>query len=136
MKERTRQLKQRKESRRKQQRRKKRQEAAMLATQSRNHLLCTTGKILAAEGEANRRCIEWYGFVSDYYSPEWRNRLNALSNMSVATYLAQPNKLAFHDLCSFLTPPPGCLMTLGLGLKFIIERPRPPSNFLCCMDRF
>ena len=46
-----------------------------------------------------------------------------MNSMSVRELMDKPRKLAFHNLCTYLKPPPGTRELLGLGPKFCV---RPP----------
>jgi hypothetical protein len=56
--------------------------------------------------------------------------------MSPNEYYTRPGNMAFHNLCTTATPPPGTAALLGLGLKFCIEPPRPYQNLDNSMRRF
>jgi len=131
-----RKVSERKESRRTQQRCRKRKEAKEIAAKTHSHYLRTASKIASAERAADCQCIEWYGFISNCYNPEWLNRLRALAQMNAAHYVARPSNVAFHNLCTYLTPPAGCLFLLGLGHKFCIESLQPPADFQQAMHHF
>jgi hypothetical protein len=51
-------------------------------------------------------------------------------------YYMRPNNMAYHNLCSDTTPPPGIASLLGLGLKFCIESPRPNQGLDLSILRF
>ena len=52
-------------------------------------------------------------------------RTKAIAEMNSDDYFRRPSKMAYHNLCEKLSPPPGTSQLLGLGLKFCIERPVP-----------
>jgi hypothetical protein len=51
-------------------------------------------------------------------------------------YFTRPNNMAFHNLCTEATPPPGIASLLGLGLKYCIESPRPNQGIDKSIQRF
>jgi hypothetical protein len=51
-------------------------------------------------------------------------------------YFTRPNNMAYHNLCSGTTPPPGIASLLGLGLKYCIESPRPSQGIDESIIRF
>jgi hypothetical protein len=51
-------------------------------------------------------------------------------------YYSRPNNMAYHNLCSNASPPPGIASLLGLGLKFCIESPRPNQRIGNSIRRF
>jgi hypothetical protein len=56
--------------------------------------------------------------------------------MSPHEYYTRPGNMAFHNLCTTATPPPGTAALLGLGLKYCIETPRPFQELDTSMRRF
>lgn len=62
--------------------------------------------------------------------------MSALANIPAQQYFARPSTLAFHNLCTMLTPPPGLISLLGLGHKYCLERSQPPTNLRESHDRF
>ena len=66
---------------------------------------------------------EEYGFKVDPSQPLRKGLRRIIANRSVREVMDKPRKLAYHNLCLTLKPPPGCKELLGLGPKFCI---RPP----------
>ncbi len=56
--------------------------------------------------------------------------------MTPHEYYTRPGNMAYHNLCTTATPPPGTAALLGLGLKFCIESPRPFQDLDSSMQRF
>ena len=57
--------------------------------------------------------------------------------MPLTQYFNRPYKMAYHNLCSTLQPPPGIGSLLGLGLKFCIWSPKPSIPLINhSFDRF
>lgn len=70
-----------------------------------------------------------FGFTTDPEIALWENSSRILGQVPVNQYFSQPKTLAFHNLCMANTAlPPGVATTLGLGLKYCIESPKPQSQ--------
>ena len=81
----------------------------------------TEGRIASAIAATEHRCISYYGYASDPQQPLWTNVNTALANMNPNRYFAWPSNMAYHNLCTNITPPPGCANLLRLGHKFCIQ---------------
>jgi hypothetical protein len=84
----------------------------------------TEGRVAHAIAAAERRCISHYGYASNPRKPTWENVTTALANMHPTRYFARPSNVMFHNLCTTITPPPGCASLLGLGHKYCIQTTR------------
>ena len=71
-----------------------------------------------------------FGFICNPSLTIWDNKLSVLANMHPNLYFKKINTNAYHNLCTFLPPPPEAGTLLGLGLKFCIKSPAPDKNSL------
>ena len=80
--------------------------------------------------------IKTYGFSCNYNLPQWNNLENVITSMTKLEYFHRPSQMAYHNLCTQVTPPQGIGITLGLGLKFCIQAKTPPTNLNNSFTRF
>jgi hypothetical protein len=83
-----------------------------------------------------RESLQAHGFYSDHTEPPWKRVEEVLGNMTKFQYFNRPQHMAFHNLCSQITPPKGIGATLGLSLKFCIQSKLPPPNFEKSFEQF
>lgn len=88
----------------------------------------TKGCIANAIAAAECHCMSSYGDALDPQQPLWTNVNTALANMNPNRYFARPSNMAYHNLCTKITPPPGCASLLGLGHKYCIQTTGPVSD--------
>ncbi len=74
--------------------------------------------------------------MADSKEPLWKNIEEVLGKMTKFQYFNRPKQMAYHDLCTKLRPPKGIGATLGLGLKFCIQKKHPPNNLEQSFQRF
>lgn len=55
--------------------------------------------------------------------------------MPIKKYFNKTQNLTYHDLTKLVTPPPNLHLTLGLGHKFVVQKPLPNLNFTASMER-
>ena len=118
------------------QRRKKRQERKAQVKENRYMAIMTTEYEATISRATRRDCLHWYGFIADPDLPVWKNVVNAIGDMHPRQYFNRPNNMAYHNLCTCLTPPPGTASLLGLGHKYCIERPKPFTELRSGVHRF
>ena len=76
----------------------------------------------------NQRLLKEYGFIANPNLTVNEN-VNKIINENPNWFeTSLPDNLTFHNLCTFLDPPNGLRIVLGLGEKFCIEKeyPKPP----------
>jgi len=71
--------------------------------------------------------VQFYGYTADPSRTPRHNAYVRMSNMPLFDYWNRPTNRAFHNLTSFLPPPPNLRSLLGLGLGFIPTPFRPTS---------
>ena len=75
--------------------------------------------------ENDKNLQRTFGFIANPSYSKWENATNILRNTPISKYYNKTNNLAYHNLCTRLTPPNGIGSLLGLGLKFCIKTMRP-----------
>jgi hypothetical protein len=73
--------------------------------------------------------------VADPSKKPYDNAPTAILSMSPAVYFNQPANMSCHNLCSRLKPPPGFEFLLGLGLKYCIQKRKPPDCLKAALKR-
>ena len=78
-----------------------------------------------------------YGFWCNPSLPLWLRINSTLQAMPLHTVLNhyKLKQTAFHNLCTFLQPPPDTHKLLWLGLKFCIEKPLPKPVLATYIER-
>lgn len=79
-------------------------------------------------------CMRKFGFIS-LHNEQYLNVRQALSETPVSKFCYKMENCTFHDLTTIITPPPNLHLSLGLGQKFIIQKPLPNLNFTPTMER-
>ena len=78
-----------------------------------------------------------YGFCADPKKPPSTRALLALGQMPAHKYFSQSiHNLAYHNLCTTKQPPPNLGILLGLGLKFVVQKPLPKPDYPEYISRF
>ena len=71
-----------------------------------------------------------YGFIADPEKDIWQNVNIRLGNLTMTDYFNKILQSSYHNLCTYLTPPPGLGSLLGLGLKCCIKYNTPLHDSL------
>ena len=74
------------------------------------------------------RLKQAYGFAANPALSVRANACLVLKTMSPLHYHTRPTHLAFHDLTTYIKPPPNLKSLLGLGLKFV-PTPNKSNNY-------
>ena len=81
-------------------------------------------------------CRQKFGFVVNPTYTHWSNKTTVLKSVSTSKYFNPITNLTFHNLCKKHAPPTGTKQLLGLGHKFIPQRPLPTQNLHSTFSEF
>ena len=75
--------------------------------------------------QSDKNIKDNFGYIADASLSKWTNAKFILGNMSQQQYYNRIKNMAYHNLCTYTSPPANIGSLLGLGLKFCIQSRRP-----------
>ena len=77
---------------------------------------------------SDKQLYDTYGLIADPELDIWKNISIRLRNITTTEYFNKLTRSSYHNLCTYLTPPPGLGALLGLGLTLCIKYKTPPKE--------
>ena len=84
----------------------------------------------------HKYCDQKFGFIADPNYTHYANKAIVLQRTPTSQYFNPIINLTFHNLCTRYSPPIGTKQLLGLGHKFIPQRPLPKQNLYSTFTDF
>ena len=75
--------------------------------------------------QSDKNIKDNFGYIADASLSKWTNAKFILGNMLQQQYYNRIKNMAYHNLCTYTSPPANIGSLLGLGLKFCIQSRRP-----------
>ena len=93
--------------------------------------------VLSGRKQNKLAALATHGFWANPNLPTWKAVQTVLLSMPLPQFfnLHKNNQIAFHNLCTALSPPTGTDQLLWNGLKYCIEKPLPKPNLKKTFER-